>query len=62
MTVVNMIADEDTYSSKVGPIRKLNDQCKFFLVVMQGVRLAKRQFPSKNSKGEISASLREFFF
>ena len=28
---------------------------------MQGVRLAKRQFPSKKTKGEISASLREFF-
>ena len=61
MIVVNLIAD-DTYSSKVSPIRKFNDQCKLFLAVMQGARLAKRQFPSKKTKGEISASLREFFF
>ena len=61
MSVVNLIADEDTYSSKVSPIRKFNDQCKLFLAVMAGMRLAKRQFPSKKTKGEISASLREFF-
>ena len=58
--VVNLIAD-DSYSSKVSPIRKFNDQCKLFLAVMAGMRLAKRQFPSKKTKGEISASLREFW-
>ena len=57
--VGNLIAD-DTYSSKAGPVREVNNKCKFFLVVMQGVRLGTQQFPSKNSKGEISASLREF--
>ena len=60
MIVVNLITD-DAYSSKVSPIRKFNDQCKLFLAVMQGARLATRQLASKNSKGEISASLREFF-
>ena len=62
MIVVNLIAADDTYSSKAGPVRKVNDKCKFSLVVMQGARLATRQFPSKNSKGEISASLRELCF
>ena len=60
--VVNLIADDDTYSSKVSAIRTFNDQCKLFLAVLQGVRLAKRQFPSKKTKGETSASLRESFF
>ena len=58
--VGNLIAD-DTFNSKAGSVRKVNNKCKFFLVVMQGVRIATQQLPSKNSKGEISASLREFW-